>query len=306
MVGVDGTLTSTVTVDLAATEAARRGCRLLIVHAWPGRYRGRFRIRGPHHGQAEGSGLLAQAAAHATAAGAGPPVETRMSAGLPADVLAVCSHDAELVVIGHRDGQLDRLDWGSTARALARICHCPLLVHRGRFDAHGPVVVGVSARPGEPALGYAFAQAAQTGADLVAVHAWRRPAGRAGRHPLPIEAEDPQRRAVADALAAALAALSWQLPQVAVRPLVVPDLDVPYTLDRASRRARLLVAGTGGRGELTDLLGPADGRRRGHHGLCPVVLIPPGWTVEPPTGADPPPAHMRPRRTGRPARPGGT
>jgi hypothetical protein len=123
-------------------------------------------------------------------------------------------------------------------------------------------------------------QAALTGSELVAVHAWQRPADRRERHPLPITADDPQRRAVTESLSAALVAWSWRLPQVAVQPMVVPDLDVPYTLDRASRRARLLVAGTGGRGGLTNLLDTAAGRPGGQHKLCPVLLVPPDWAVD--------------------------
>ncbi|GAA4607400.1 nucleotide-binding universal stress UspA family protein [Actinoplanes octamycinicus] len=284
VVGVDGSMTSTVTVELAAAEAARRAARLLIVHAWPGHYRGRFRIRSAHRGQAEGSQLLAAAARHAAAADPELIVETELRAGLPGDALAEWSREAGLLVIGHRDGQTSRPDWGSTARALARTCHCPLLVHQGRCEPHGPVVTGVSGRPNEPALGHAFVQAALAGADLVAAHAWRRPADQPDRHPLPITVDDPHRRAVAERLAAALVEWSWRLPQVAVQPLVVPDLDVPYTLDRALRRARLLVAGTGGRGELTELISTPPKRPAGHHGFCPVLLVPPDWPVELPDG----------------------
>src|SRR5690349_18116136 len=132
VVGVDGTMTSTVTVGLAAAEAARRSSRLLIVHAWPGHYRGRFRARNAPCGEAEGSRLLALAANHAAAVDPGLLVETELRAALPGEALLDCSRDATLLVVGHRDGQLGRADWGSTAGALARGCRCPLLVHRGR------------------------------------------------------------------------------------------------------------------------------------------------------------------------------
>ncbi|WIM92939.1 universal stress protein [Actinoplanes oblitus] len=288
VVGVDGSMTSTVTVGLAAAEAARRAARLLIVHAWPGHYRGRFRMRGPHRGEAEGSQLLAVAARHAAATDPELVVETELRAGLPGDALAEWSREAGLLVIGHRDGQTTRQDWGSTARALARTCHCPLLVQQGRCNPRGPVVAGVSGRPGEPALGYAFVQAALAGVDLVAAYGWRRPADRPDRHPLPVMAGDPLRQAVAERLAAALVEWSWRLPQVAVQPLVVPDLDVPYTVDRALRRSRLLVTGTGGRGELTELIGVPPRRAAGNHGFCPVLLVPPDWPVELPDDASAP------------------
>ncbi|TWG11329.1 nucleotide-binding universal stress UspA family protein [Actinoplanes teichomyceticus] len=279
VVGVDGSTTSKVAVDLAVAEAGRRSARLLIVHAWPGSYRGRSRATGVHRAEAEGSRVLAAAAQHAAAADPTLVVETELRPGVPGEALAACAEGAGLLVVGHRDSQVSRADWGSTTSRLARLCPCPLLVHRGRAGLPGPVVVGVSGRPAEPALGYAFVQAALTGADLIAVHAWRQPPERRNRHPFPIGGADPRRRAMAESLAAALAEWSWRLPQVAVQSLLVPDVDARYTLQRASRRSRLLVAGAGGRGELTELIGASLDRAGGQHGVCPVLLVPPGWPV---------------------------
>ncbi|KUL41345.1 universal stress protein [Actinoplanes awajinensis] len=287
VVGVDGTTTSSITVDLAVAEAVRRSARLLIVHVWPGRYRGRFRPGRTGGDLVEGRQLLAGAARRAAAIAPGLVVDTALRTGVAAESLAECSAEAGLIVIGHRDAKLGRSDWGTTARLLARTSASPLLVHRGHAGMPGPIVVGVSGRPAEPALGYAFVQAALSGADLVAVRAWQRPPERRDRHPLPVVG-DLERRVAAESLIAALAGWSRRLPQVSAEPLVVPDLDVPYTLDRASRRGRLLIAGTGGRGELTDLLrGPA-ARTGAHERRCPVLLVPPHWQVE--LAADPVPA----------------
>jgi nucleotide-binding universal stress UspA family protein len=282
VVGVNGTATGTATVGLAAAEAARRSARLLIVHVWPGSYRGRFRIRGAHRGEEEGGHLLALAAHHAGVTAPGLTVETQLRVGIAGDTLADFSRHAALVVVGHRDDDLGYPEWGSTTRSLARSCACPLLVRRGRADDRGPVVVGVSGRPAEPALGYAFLQAELTGAGLVAVHAWRLPPAGQDRHPLPLAARDPARREATETLDAALVDWSWRLPHVGVERLVVPDRDVGYTVDRASRRARLLVAGFGGRGGLTDMIRDPAGRTASPHHACPVLLVPPGWPVRPP------------------------
>ncbi|GIF13704.1 hypothetical protein Ate01nite_37360 [Actinoplanes teichomyceticus] len=280
MAGVDGATTSSATVGLAVAEAVRRSARLRIVHVWPGRYRGRFRIADAHRGVAEGRRLLALAARHAAGLDPTLVIETELRAGVAAEALADSSRDAGLLVIGHRDGQLSRSDWGSTARGLAQACACPLLVHRGRTGMRGPIVVGVSGRDTEPALGYAFVQAALAGADLVAVRAWHRSPSRRDERPFPVGGDAGERRAVTESLAAALVVWSCRLPQVTVEPLVVPEVEVPYTLARASRRGRLLVAGTGGRGELTELIrGPA-GQPGSHDRLCPVLLVPPQWPVE--------------------------
>src|SRR5690242_15216460 len=89
--GVDGTPNSTVTVDLAVAEAARRSARLLIVHAWPGRYHGRFRMPGVDRQETEGNRLLALAARHAKDVDPELFVETELRGGLAGDALAACS-----------------------------------------------------------------------------------------------------------------------------------------------------------------------------------------------------------------------
>ncbi|MFI1996656.1 universal stress protein [Actinoplanes sp. NPDC020271] len=286
VVGVDGTPACSATVELAAAEAARRAARLLIVHVWPGNYRGRFRVHDGHRTEVEGLRLLAAAAGFAAATDPALVVETALRAGSAGEALAECSRAAGLLVVGHRDSQLTRSDWGSTTRLLASHCACPLMVHRGRHDARGPVVVGVSGRPGAPALGYAFTQAAATGTTLVAVHAWHRPPDRQTPHPIPVGEGGPERRAAAEMLATAVIGWQWRFPQVTADTLVIPEMDATYTLNRASRRGRLLVAGAGGRGELTELVGTPPAHPSGRHGLCPVLLVPPGWPVQaPPVGA---------------------
>ncbi|GIF12871.1 universal stress protein [Actinoplanes teichomyceticus] len=290
--GIDGTTHSPAIVELAAAEATRRSARLLIVHAWPGHYRGRFRLPGPHPGPAEGGRVLALAAQHAATGRPGLTVQTRLCAGDPADALIDCSRNAEMLVIGHRDGKFGRPDWGTTARLLARACPGPLLVHRGQVPERGPVVLGVSGRPAEAAVGYAFAQAALTGAHLVVVHARQPSPDRWARHPFPVRADGDGAEQVPEPLAAALVEWSGRFPRVTVERLVIPDVDVPYTLARASRRARLLVAGTGGRGRLGDLIGVPAGRPERRPGLCPVLLVPADRPVRLPDAVRPAEARL--------------
>jgi hypothetical protein len=62
-------------------------------------------------------------------------------------------------------------------------------------------------------------------------------------------------RAAADReLAEVLAGWASIYPDVTVERLVLHDLDVAYTLERASRRGRLLVAGMGRNGRFAELL----------------------------------------------------
>jgi len=126
----------------------------------------------------------------------------------------------------------------------------------------GPVVVAASTRPaGSGTLEYAFTEAGLLGSKLVAVHVW---GGEPGDGP-----------AVEDRLTVALAGYRERFPRVRVDRLVIRDLDVAYTVERASRRGRLLVVGMGEHGRFAELLYGSLGPAR--HTLCPVLLVPRGW-----------------------------
>ncbi|MFC7277699.1 universal stress protein [Paractinoplanes rhizophilus] len=280
--GVDGSRSTSATVDLAVAEAARRGAPLLIVHVWPGRYRGVFRSRDVVPSRADGRRLLEVAARRAELTGPHVAISTELLEGGAANVLAGCTARARLLVVGHRDDPVTRPSWGSTAAYLAHHSECPLLVNRGSGH-NGPVVVASSARPsGAATVGYAFAEAAQLGARLVAVHMWARPGAADGWAPVVARGGyADERRAAADRLSVALAEWSERFPEVTVEQLVVSDLDLACTVERASRRGRLLVAGIGRHGRFAELLYGTAGA--GPVGLrsstCPVVLVPTGWPV---------------------------
>jgi len=186
-------------------------------------------------------------------------------------------------VVGHRDEVLTRPSWGSTTAYLAHHSACPLLVYRGAVRT-GPVVVAASARPaGASTLGYAFAEAALLGERLVAVHMWTRPGAVDGPVPVVVPGGyGTERRRAERALAEALAGWSARFTEVPVERLVVSDLDMAYTIERASRRGRLLVAGIGRHGRFAELLygslGPGPGTLS--RATCPVLLAPAGWAAD--------------------------
>ncbi|GAA2607947.1 universal stress protein [Paractinoplanes durhamensis] len=275
VVGVDGLRRVAGTIDLAALEAARRGTQLLIVHVWPGRYRGAVRVSGASSSRDDGWRLLEVAERRAHFAVPDLPVRTELREGVAAAVLADCSAGARLLVTGNRDRFRKGTSWGSTAAYLARHSVCPLLVDRGA-DHDGPVVVASSARPGgTAALGYAFAEASLVGSRLVAVHMWTRPAGIDGSAPLMTRGGwAVERRAAADRLARAVDTWSGRFPEVNVEHLTVSDLDMAGTIEAASRRGRLLVGGIGRLGLFTELLYGPSGPT-----LCPVLLVPNDWPV---------------------------
>ncbi|MFC6605807.1 universal stress protein [Amorphoplanes digitatis] len=277
---VDGSRTTPATVDLAAAEAVRHRAPLLIAHVWPGRYTGVFRSRGAVASPADGRRLLDVSAQRAQLGSPDLPVSTELLDGGAADMLTRLSGRAQLIVVAHRDDALTRVSWGSTAAYLAHYGACPVLVHRGAAPSAGPVVVAASARPtGATTLGYAFAEAAMRGSSLVAVHMWTRRGSEDGPRPAVVAGGySVERREAERALAEALAGWAAPYPHVPIDRLAVPDLDMGYTIERASQRGRLLVAGIGRHGRFAEwLYGSAGPSRTAVRVVaCPVVLVPGG------------------------------
>lgn len=279
VVGIDGSRTHLATVDLAVTEAVRRGAPLVIVHAWPGRYSGSFRPRGPVPTEADGRHLLDVAARRAEHTAPGLAVSTHLAAESAVHILVQHSENARLLVVGHRDATLIRPSWGSTATYLAHHGACPLLVHRGAAPDQGPVVLAASTRDSAtPTVACAYEEAALSGSRLVAVHVWTHPAGQGAASPVALSAAYAEDRREADVrLVGALAGWASRFPDVTVERLVLHDLDVAYTLERASRRGRLLVAGMGRNGRFAELLYGSLGLALMRQAVCPVLLVPSGW-----------------------------
>ena len=78
-------------------------------------------------------------------------------------------------------------------------------------------------------------------------------------------------------LAETLAGWTWSYPDLVVERLVLHDLDIAYTLERASRRGRLLVAGMGRNSRFAELLYGSLGMSLMRQAACPVLLVPHGW-----------------------------
>ena len=276
MVAVDGSRAGLAALDLAAAQAVRHHARLTIVHVWPGHYAGPFRSSGLIPDRDDGRRLLEIAASRAALAAPGLRIETELLDGAAGNVLVGCSERARLIVVGHRDEVFTRPSWGSTTAYLAHHSTCPLLVHRGSSPRQGPVVVAVSARPGPTAtIGYAFAEAARLDDRLVAVHVWSHASVRAtspAQGGYVAERQSAERQ-----LAKELSEWSEAFPAVVVERVVVHDLDIAYTIERASRRGRLLVAGMGRNGSFAEMLYGSISLGIARQALCPVLLVPPGW-----------------------------
>ncbi|MDT4994097.1 MAG: hypothetical protein QOH97_3989 [Actinoplanes sp.] len=277
VVGIDGSRTHLATTDLAVAEAVRRSAPLLIVHVWPGRYAGSWRPHGSVQAVADGQHLLDVAARRAEHVAPGVQIETDLATGSPAQILVHHSEQAQLVVVGHRDAVPTQPSWGSTTAYLAHHGRCPLLVHRSSVPPQGPVVLAVSGRLSSATTACAFEEAAMSGGRLVAVYVWTRPDDRADTRLTAAAGHVAERQQAERHLAEALAGCTRDYPDVAVERLALHDLDVAYTLERASRRGRLLIAGMGSNGRFAELLYGSPGLTLVRQAVCPVLLVPSDW-----------------------------
>ncbi|HVQ91827.1 MAG TPA: universal stress protein [Mycobacteriales bacterium] len=291
VVGVDGSGSSLVAVDLAVAEAALRKRPLCIVHAfiWPYLH---VPLGPSPYGPPEGGlrhqaeRILAEAYARARAAAPYVPVDRELVAGEAAAVLRERSRTAALLVVGDRGlGGFTGLIIGSVAVQLAAHATCPIIVTRGAADPAGPVLLGVDGSPAnDAAVGFAFEEAALRGVPLTAVHTWTHPVSAGCGDVLPpvydsadVQAEEA--RVVAEALA------GWcgKYPDVVVHRELAHGGARKALID-ATRRAQLVVVGTRGHGGFAGLLLGSVSQAVLHHAACPVAVVP-----HPPTAAEMPP-----------------
>lgn len=196
-------------------------------------------------------------------------VTVRVVDGDVAEALIDESRRATLVVAGR--------DAADRHHQVAAHAFCPTVVVPPTMSQtpDGPVLLGVKISPhGEPAVGFAFEEAALRGVPLVAVHVWSGIPGTALSDINPFAYDLGQARAAADRLLAeALAGWADKYPTVPVRRMALYDVNPARTLLQAGADAGLAVVGANQYGTTTpQLLGPV-ARALLDNAPCPVGVI---------------------------------
>ncbi len=198
-------------------------------------------------------------------------VEIYSSTAIP--TLIELSKSSKMIVVGNRGhGALRRGLLGSVSTGLVYGTYCPVVViHEGDPPpADAPVVVGIDGSPdSDLAARIAFAEAANRGVELVALHAWS--------DVDLIDAPDVDWDTVAlgkvKLLDKRLSGGQQRHPDVTVRRVVVRNQPAIHLADEAEK-AQLLVVGSRGRGGFKGLLLGSVSSMLMHHVKIPLIVVP--------------------------------
>lgn len=277
--GVDGSDTSNAATVWAARTAAAHGAPLHLVSAQPASVlAGGFLVTSQQFFDdldAESNRVLADAKALATETVPGLDVTVALYHDSPIPLLLDLSEQARMIVLGSRGlGAVRGAVLGSVSTAVVTHAKCPVTVIPGPdAGTDGPVVVGVDGTANSaPAVEAAFVEASLRGAPLVAVHAW----SDVDFDTLPAAVEELPWPGLVEseeaALAESLAGGRERFPDVDVQRVVVRDRAVDQLLEQ-SRKARLVVVGSHGRGGFRGMLLGSTSRALLHKIECPLMIV---------------------------------
>lgn len=268
VVGYDGSASGRDALCWAAVEAEGRALPLTICnawewphHEWPGELVPLELVRSP------AMRLVKDAASWSRRHHPKMVVNTLTDRGTAAHILTDLSRTAALIVVGTRGyGSVGGLMAGSVSSHVAAHARCPVIVVRGRPDPReGPVVVGFDGSPSSTAaLRFAAEEAHLQKAPLKVVIAYREHGAEAGAEEARVQA---QGRAWEE--------LTWSrrgYPDLEADVELVDEPARPALLE-AGEKARLLVVGPRGMGEIRGLLLGSVSQAMVHQAPCPVAVV---------------------------------
>ena len=273
VLGIDQSASSTAAVDVAVNEAVMRKLPLRIVHAFPW----------PTFSDVLGETLrqdaelcVRQAVERAHRIAPRADVTGEVATGFVQKTLIGLSHDSALIVLGdHGLGAVGSVLAGSVAVEVAEQAACPVLIARGATGLAADIVLGVDGSPAnDPAIGFAFGEAALRGCAIDALHVWAHPVSTGPGDMIPLVFDPALVRAdETRLLAESLAGWQEQYPEVVVRRHVAHGHIRPVLIE-ASGRAGLIVVGARGLGSVGGLLLGSVSQAVLHHAACPVAIVP--------------------------------
>ncbi|MET8142329.1 universal stress protein [Sphaerisporangium sp. NPDC005288] len=288
VVGVDGSHSAAAAVEWAADDAVRRGARLRVVHVrepWSMDYPYRSAPWLPDALTAYWRAVLAATVDWVRGYAPGLQVSATLLTGAAAERLCTEAEDAdELILGGGGPGGFVGAVLGSVGRDVAWHAMAPVVVvNRSPGRRHGEIVVGYDGSPvSEAAMEYALGEAARRCARVCVLYAWSAP---------PFS---PYATACAGGLAEAMGEVTrevrlrlamWRERCPGVTARLRPMRGHPVTaLSDASRRADLVVVGSGAHGDATGAgFGGSAGYSVGYevlrHARCPVAVVHPRETA---------------------------
>jgi nucleotide-binding universal stress UspA family protein len=274
VVGIDGSSHALAAVDVAAREAALRGCGVRLARAitWP--MSAAPLTPGIYESTLHAERQCADddiTAAQQRLSEFDPSVEIAFTIEVngAAQMLLELADHAEMLVVGaHGRSDIMGVLAGSTAVAVATHASTPVLIARGHTAPAGDIIVGVDDAPScSTAIEFAFEEARLRETGVQAVHASAGPAANT-------RAAFAASAATAEALTATVAGWAEKYPDV---PLVqyVTYGRAKAVMVEASSRAQLVVVGARGRGGLSGLLLGSVGQTLIHRSMCPVAIVRP-------------------------------
>jgi nucleotide-binding universal stress UspA family protein len=284
-VGVDGSATGREALRFALWEAALRGARVRVVHAWtiPA-----LTMTGvgmvPTYVEVEDE-LAANAATsireeleRVGKSAEGVEIEQRVVKDDAGGALVGLSADADLLVVGSRGrGAVASAMLGSVSQACLHHASCPVaVVHVAHYSEHSRLVVGVDGSQGSAAaLEWAFAEARLRGVAVHALCAYQEPWGLSGGVVRSPEAVQELRQALRQNAAQVVESVERAAPEdVAITGETVAA-PAGHALVAAASDADMLVLGTRGRGGFASLtLGSVSRYCASHAGGVVVVVRP--------------------------------
>ncbi|WP_285730533.1 universal stress protein [Nocardiopsis sp. ATB16-24] len=294
VVGVDGSESAHRALEWGATEAARTGLPLYIVHALSmplvmSRYAGATRFPPTEEMSAQGRELLDDATRHVRSSHPELEVETELALEEPPSALLRRIDHGDMVVVGSRGlGPVRSALAGSAGTRLASKAICPVVVvpHRqeGPISHTGPerIVVGVDGSvDSRRALRFALSRAASRGgSSVVAVHSWRTPPTFAARSTTAegwaSPPDDLLDRHSEEMVSGILAELMDDTVEDVDITVVRTGNDPVDALVEAGGQADLIVVGSRGRGGVSGLLLGSVTQGLLHTATIPVAVLPRG------------------------------